>query len=82
MEALLRLLEENGLHLVERRGRHHGGYEPQTATIRVAPGLSRRATCSVIAHELAHAVLGHTPPQIRRPARDRSGAPTSGLRAC
>ncbi|WP_455905275.1 ImmA/IrrE family metallo-endopeptidase [Microbacterium sp.] len=68
MEALLRLLEQNGLHLVERRGRCHGGYEPQTATIRVSPGLTRRATSSVVAHELAHAVLGHTPtadPSIR-----------------
>ncbi|MCS3443717.1 ImmA/IrrE family metallo-endopeptidase [Microbacterium phyllosphaerae] len=61
MELLLRLLEENGLHLVERPGRSRGGYEPRTATIRLAPGLSRRATCSVLAHELGHAMLGHTP---------------------
>jgi len=61
MDDLLRLLEENGLRLVERSGRTHGGYEPRTATIRVAPGLSLRATCSVLAHEIAHAVLGHTP---------------------
>ncbi|WP_082478074.1 ImmA/IrrE family metallo-endopeptidase [Microbacterium sp. Leaf320] len=60
MENLLRLLEENGLHLVERSGRTYGGYEPRTATIRVTPGLSLRATCSVLAHELAHAMLGHT----------------------
>ena len=59
MENLLRLLEENGLHLVERSGRTYGGYEPRTATIRLNPGLSLRATCSVLAHELAHAVLGH-----------------------
>lgn len=68
MEALLRLLEENGLHLVERRGRRPSGYEPRTATIRVTPGLSARATSSVIAHELGHAMLGHTPtadPSIR-----------------
>lgn len=61
MDALLRLLEENGLHLIERRGRRPGGYEPHTATIRVTPGLSARATSSVIAHELGHAMLGHTP---------------------
>ncbi|KAA0959517.1 ImmA/IrrE family metallo-endopeptidase [Microbacterium sp. ANT_H45B] len=61
MEHLLRLLEDNGLHFVEGPGRSYGGYEPTTATIRVAPGLTARATCSVLAHELAHAVLGHTP---------------------
>lgn len=61
MENLLRLLEENGLHLIERSGRTYGGYEPQTATIRVTPGLTSRVTCSVVAHELAHAMLGHTP---------------------
>lgn len=61
MDDLLRLVEENGLRLVERPGRSFGGYEPQTATIRVAPGLTRRATCSVLAHELAHALLGHAP---------------------
>lgn len=61
MERLLRLIDENGLRLVERPGVSYGGYEPQTRTIRVAPGLSRRTTCSVLAHELAHAVLGHAP---------------------
>ncbi|MGJ0388932.1 ImmA/IrrE family metallo-endopeptidase [Microbacterium sp. CGR1] len=61
MERLLRLLEDNGLHLIERSGRTFGGYEPRTATIRVTPGLSARTTCSVLAHELAHAMLGHTP---------------------
>jgi len=68
MDDLLRLLEENGLRLVERPGRSFGAYEPQTSTIRVTPGLTRRATCSVLAHELAHAILGHTPttdPAIR-----------------
>lgn len=61
MDHLLRLLADNGLHFVEGPGRAYGGYEPTTATIRVTPGLTLRATCSVLAHELAHAVLGHTP---------------------
>lgn len=61
MEQLLRMIDENGLRLIERGGRSYGGYEPQTATIRVSPGLSRRATCSILAHELAHAMLGHVP---------------------
>lgn len=61
MDRLLRLIDENGLTVVERPGRSWGGYEPTTATIRVAPGLSRRATSSILAHELAHAILGHRP---------------------
>jgi len=61
MEQLLRLVEQHGLRLVERRGSSRGGFEPATATIRIDPGMSSRATCSVLAHELAHAVLGHVP---------------------
>ncbi|MFB4350304.1 ImmA/IrrE family metallo-endopeptidase [Microbacterium sp. CR_7] len=59
MDALLRLVETHGLPLVERAGRSCGGYEPNSATIRVAPGMSARTTRSVIAHELGHAMLGH-----------------------
>lgn len=61
MEHLLRLVEQHGLHLVERRGASRGGFEPATSTIRIDPGMSTRATCSVLAHELGHAVLGHVP---------------------
>lgn len=61
MDQLLRLVEDQGLRLIEGAGTTLGGYRPQTATIRLAPGLSARAACSVLAHELGHAVLGHTP---------------------
>jgi Zn-dependent peptidase ImmA (M78 family) len=27
----------------------------------ISPGMSKRTTCSVVAHELAHAILGHLP---------------------
>nr|WP_314844020.1 ImmA/IrrE family metallo-endopeptidase [uncultured Microbacterium sp.] len=59
MEHLLLLIEQYGLHVVERPGPTRGGFEPRTATIRITPGMSRRTTCSILAHELAHAVLGH-----------------------
>lgn len=59
MDPLLRLVETHGLRLVELPGHSCGGYQPRSATIRVAPGMSARTTRSVIAHELGHAVLGH-----------------------
>lgn len=61
MDHLLLLVEQHGLRLIERPGPSRGGFDPSTSTIRLAPGMSTRTTCSVLAHELAHAVLGHTP---------------------
>ncbi|OAN40777.1 ImmA/IrrE family metallo-endopeptidase [Microbacterium sp. H83] len=61
MDRLLRLVEEHGLRVIERPGPSCGGFEPTTSTIRLAPGMSARTACSVLAHELAHAVLGHAP---------------------
>jgi Zn-dependent peptidase ImmA (M78 family) len=61
MDQLGRLIDEHGLRVVERSGPTWGGFDPRTRTIRVSPGMSARATRSVLAHELAHAVLGHVP---------------------
>ncbi|MFS0854585.1 ImmA/IrrE family metallo-endopeptidase [Microbacterium sp. 179-I 3D4 NHS] len=61
MDQLLRLVEEHGLRLVERAGDTRGGYDPARRTIRLAPGMSARTTRSVLAHELGHAVLDHSP---------------------
>lgn len=61
MHALLRLAEEHGVRVVERAGPARGGFDPTTRTIRIQPGMSARTTRSVLAHELAHAVLGHAP---------------------
>lgn len=69
MQPLLRLAEEHGVRIVERAGRTLGGFDPATRTIRIDPGMSARTTRSVLAHELAHAVLGHLPadlPAVRR----------------
>lgn len=61
MDQLFRLIEEHGLRVIESRGRTPGGFDPHSRTIRIAPGMSERTTRSVLAHELAHAVLGHLP---------------------
>lgn len=58
---LLRLVEERGLRVVERTGPTRGGFDPARRVIRIAPGMSRRTTRSVLAHELGHAVLSHAP---------------------
>lgn len=68
MRQLLRLAEEQGLRIVERRGSTPGGYDPSTGVIRLDPGLSARTARSVLAHELGHAALGHVPssnPSVR-----------------
>jgi Zn-dependent peptidase ImmA (M78 family) len=66
MQQLLRLADDLGLHVVERLGPTCGGFRPDTGTIRLNPGMSARTTRSVLAHEIAHARLGHHP--TRHPA--------------
>ncbi|WP_149085899.1 MULTISPECIES: ImmA/IrrE family metallo-endopeptidase [Microbacterium] len=61
MQQLLRLADELGLRVVERPGPTPGGFQPVTRTIRLAPGMNRRTTRSILAHELGHAQLGHHP---------------------
>ncbi|GAA1132023.1 hypothetical protein GCM10009651_14710 [Microbacterium natoriense] len=70
MDQLLPLIEEHGLRIVERPGGTPGGFDPWSRTIRLAPGMSERMKRSVLAHELAHAVLGHLP-TTRASLRDR-----------
>lgn len=73
MDHLLRLAEEHGLTVVERRGRTLGGYDHASRRIRLDPGMSARTACSVLAHELGHATLGHTvtADPIRRRRQER-----------
>ncbi|MGW9345839.1 ImmA/IrrE family metallo-endopeptidase [Streptomyces albidoflavus] len=61
MQELLKLADELGLEVIERRGRHHGGYHHGTRTIRLDPHMPRRVARSVLAHELAHAVFEDQP---------------------
>ncbi|MBP3978896.1 ImmA/IrrE family metallo-endopeptidase [Microbacterium sp. BLY] len=61
MQQLLRLADDLGIRIVERGGPTPGGFQPVTRTIRLAPGMSRRTTRSILAHELGHAHLGHQP---------------------
>ncbi|CAH0181911.1 hypothetical protein SRABI76_01553 [Microbacterium oxydans] len=60
MDDLLRLIEAQGLRVIERRGRTLGGYDHASRSIRLDPGMSARTRRSVLAHELGHATLGHT----------------------
>ena len=60
MDDLLRLVDEQGLRLIERPGRTLGGYDHASRSIRLDPGMSARTMRSVLAHELGHAALGHT----------------------
>lgn len=60
MDDLLRLVEEQGIRLIERRGRTLGGYDHESHSIRLDPGMSARTRRSVLAHELGHAALGHS----------------------
>lgn len=65
MRQLLRLAEEQGLRVIERRGPTLGGFDPSSGVIRLEPGLTARTARSVLAHELGHAFLGHTPTRDR-----------------
>lgn len=60
MDHLLRLAEEYGLTVIERRGLTLGGYDDAARRIRLDPHMSARTARSVLAHELGHAALGHT----------------------
>jgi Zn-dependent peptidase ImmA (M78 family) len=73
MDELLRLVEEHGLRLVERPGETRGGFDPERGVIRLAPGMSARTTRSVLAHELGHALLDHSPSTdpLRRRRQER-----------
>lgn len=58
MQQLMKLAEELGLTVVERRGLKIGGYHDGSMTIRLNPGMPRRIARSVLAHEIAHHVFG------------------------
>jgi Zn-dependent peptidase ImmA (M78 family) len=61
MQELISLATELGLHVVERRGRHLGGYHHGSRTVRLNPSMPRRVARSVLAHEIAHHVFGDQP---------------------
>jgi len=77
MLGLLKLAEELGLVVVEQRGRgsDRSCYSPEARTIRLTPRMSGRTARSVLAHEIAHHVLGHQPtPYGPLRARQERGA--------
>lgn len=58
---LIDVATEMGLTVVERKGRHRGGYHDGLRQIRLNPGMSERVTRSFLAHEIAHAVFRDVP---------------------
>lgn len=68
MQQLLQLADELGLDVIEKRGRHLGGYHHASSTVRLDPDMPRRVARSVLAHEIAHAVF-HDQPAAHGPAR-------------
>lgn len=58
------LAADLGLSVVESRGAHRSGYHPGDRTIHLRPGGRGRVQRSVLAHEIAHHVLGHRPTDI------------------
>ncbi|MAM53387.1 ImmA/IrrE family metallo-endopeptidase [Microbacterium sp. UBA3394] len=61
MHQLLDYARELGLHVIEKKGRHIGGYHAGSSTIRLDPGMPRRVARSVLAHEIAHHIFGDEP---------------------
>ena len=58
---LIDVATEMGITVVERKGRHRGGYHDGLRQIRLNPGMSERVTRSFLAHEIAHAVFRDVP---------------------
>lgn len=59
------LADDLGLTVVEHHGEHTSGYYPGERFVRLTPGMPRRVSRSVLAHEIGHHVLGHQPTDIR-----------------
>lgn len=55
------LAADLGLRVIEHRGPHRSGYRPGDDTVHLTPGMRGRTLRSVLAHEIGHHVLGHTP---------------------
>lgn len=58
-----KLADELHLTIVDHVDGHVSGYTPDDGTIRLTPGMKGRVHRSVLAHEIAHHVLGHRPVQ-------------------
>lgn len=64
------LAADLGLTVVESSAAHRSGYWPDERLIHLRRGMSSRTVRSVLAHEIAHHVLGHLP-TLFGPIRNR-----------
>lgn len=64
------LAADLGLAVIERRVEHRSGYWPDDEVIYLTPGMPPRTLRCVLAHEIAHHVLGHRP-AVHGPIRRR-----------
>lgn len=67
------LAADLGLAVVERRVEHRSGYWPDEQVIYLTPGMPPRTLRCVLAHEIAHHILGHRP-AAHGPVRRRQEA--------
>lgn len=58
------LAADLGLRVVHAPKEHRSGYDPGDNTIHLRPGMPQRFTRSVLAHEIAHHLLGHRPTSL------------------
>ena len=65
--------DQLGLTVVEHHGPHTSGYRPGDHSVHLRPGMRGRILQSVLAHEIAHHILGHLPTDSR-PERARQEA--------
>lgn len=61
MTDVLRLAADLGLEVSEHEGQRCSGYRPNDNSIHLTAGMRGRVLRSVLAHEIAHHVLGHRP---------------------
>lgn len=70
MQQLLELADNLGLTVIEKRVAHTSGYRHGDRRVFLTPRMPRRASRSVLAHEIAHHILGHRPTEFG-PVRSR-----------
>lgn len=76
------LAADLGLRVVHAPNDHRSGYDTGDNTIHLRPGMPQRFTRSVLAHEIAHHLLGHRPTSlgVLRARQERAANEWAALR--